>query len=163
MRATQVSSSLLLLIAVALQCTINIGDCFSTQSNRYPAGIHPAVCPNYPYCDNNALAALHSQHSEHLLGVASTHQATYPAAVDPHSCPNYPYCSHEIPAEAIHYKRSYHSDGGFDQHYHNNRRSEYPSAAASANAAYYIQPLSIHNKYPAGVNPASCPNYPYCH
>lgn len=25
-------------------------------AREYPAGLHPAVCPNYPYCDTNTFA-----------------------------------------------------------------------------------------------------------
>lgn len=42
--------------------------------NRYPAGVNPAACPNYPYCDTGA----HRQ---------------YPAGLSAASCPNYPYCA----------------------------------------------------------------------
>ena len=25
-------------------------------AREYPPGVHPAVCPNYPFCDSNAFA-----------------------------------------------------------------------------------------------------------
>lgn len=118
----------------------------SYQSNKYPAGVHPNLCPHYPYCDNTVLAGF-------AQGVASFHQATapgYPAALSPHACPNYPYCSHQIPQEAIHYRRSV---------------SPQYAAASNHHPSLYSLTSAVGTpaKYPSGVNPASCPNYPYCH
>lgn len=119
----------------------------SYQSNKYPAGLHPSLCPHYPYCDNAVLGGF-------ARGVAAIHHGGldvpgYPASLSPHACPNYPYCSHQIPPEAIHYKRSalsaQHSAPAVDPPHFAFRRST---------------PLA---EYPPGVDPATCPNYPYCH
>ncbi|XP_069703398.1 cuticle protein 1-like isoform X2 [Periplaneta americana] len=103
-------------------------------ADKYPAGLNPALCPNYPHCDNVLLA----QHSHSVHYAAPNHYGPYaaaghyvpyaaaahnlPAGVSPQSCPNYPYCSHYVPA-----------------------------------ATYQSR------QYPAGVSPYTCPNYPYCH
>ncbi|XP_060808783.1 cuticle protein 1-like [Amyelois transitella] len=74
-------------------------------SREYPAGVHPAVCPNYPYCDTSALAR-HTPdgqpipewvYNPSILPVAPVdpnHAAAprYPADFNPALCPNYPYC-----------------------------------------------------------------------
>lgn len=43
------------------------------SQDRYPAGLHPAVCPNYPYCAADALA-------RHTPGGQPIPQWQYPAA-----------------------------------------------------------------------------------
>jgi len=35
------------------------------QADRYPAGVNPASCPNYPFCDNAALNALQLQYQQY--------------------------------------------------------------------------------------------------
>ena len=78
-------------------------------AREYPAGVHPAVCPNYPYCDAEALAR-HTPDGQLIpewvrnpgllpvapaplahaapVPVAARYPADFPAAL----CPNYPYC-----------------------------------------------------------------------
>ncbi|XP_063536817.1 cuticle protein 1-like [Cydia strobilella] len=85
---------------------------------EYPKGLHPAVCPNYPYCDAEVLAR-HTPDGMPIpewempfayarmvyavpfpvaralapaLAPARAKAPEYPADVDPASCPNYPYC-----------------------------------------------------------------------
>ncbi|XP_053621120.1 cuticle protein 1-like [Plodia interpunctella] len=74
-------------------------------SREYPAGVHPAVCPNYPYCDTATLAR-HTPdgqpipewvYNPSILPVAPVDPnraaaARYPADFNPALCPNYPYC-----------------------------------------------------------------------
>ncbi|CAH0697961.1 unnamed protein product [Spodoptera exigua] len=72
-------------------------------AREYPAGVHPAVCPNYPYCDADALAR-HTpdgmpipQWGYHpgVAPAAPGHVPAaprYPADFPPALCPNYPYC-----------------------------------------------------------------------
>ena len=63
------------------------------QAERYPAGLNPDLCPNYPYC-----SSVH--YSPYVpYAVASSHN--YPAGVNPISCPNYPYCSQYVPHVAV--------------------------------------------------------------
>lgn len=50
-------------------------------ADKYPAGLNPNLCPNYPHCDN-ALLAAHSQ-SAGQVGHAASYQtpaSTYPLA-----------------------------------------------------------------------------------
>ncbi|XP_059475972.1 cuticle protein 1 [Neocloeon triangulifer] len=65
------------------------------QADKYPAGVHPATCPNYPYCDNTVVA----QYQAWGAPIARE----YPAGVHPAACPNYPYCNNAIPAHAVAY------------------------------------------------------------
>ncbi|PSN32952.1 Cuticle protein 1, partial [Blattella germanica] len=58
------------------------------QADKYPAGLSPALCPNYPHCDN-ALIALYSNNAP-AVPYASAYN--YPAGVSPAACPNYPFC-----------------------------------------------------------------------
>ncbi|XP_049882955.1 cuticle protein 1 [Pectinophora gossypiella] len=80
-------------------------------SREYPAGVHPAICPNYPYCDAETLAR-HTPDGQpipewvrnpNLLPVAPVAAPLAPAAALPAAprypadfpaalCPNYPYC-----------------------------------------------------------------------
>ncbi|TKX27885.1 cuticular protein CPCFC [Spodoptera litura] len=72
-------------------------------AREYPAGVHPAVCPNYPYCDADALAR-HTPDGMPIPqwgyhpGVAPAAPGPvpaaprYPADFPPALCPNYPYC-----------------------------------------------------------------------
>ncbi|XP_059062509.1 cuticle protein 1-like [Achroia grisella] len=74
---------------------------------EYPPGIHPAVCPNYPYCDTAMLARFTPDgtpipewiYNPSILPVAPIDPnnppigaARYPADFNPALCPNYPYC-----------------------------------------------------------------------
>ncbi|XP_034255160.1 cuticle protein 1-like [Thrips palmi] len=78
---------------VALSALVAVASA-SLAADRYPAGLNPALCPNYPHCDN-LLLALHGNG----LGVPVAPQPTvwggreYPAGVSPAACPNYPYCN----------------------------------------------------------------------
>lgn len=58
------------------------------QADKYPAGLNPAVCPNYPDCDNS-IVALYNAPAAPLPYAAAE---GYPAGVNPAACPNYPYC-----------------------------------------------------------------------
>lgn len=57
---------------------------------RYPAGVNPSACPNYPYCDTGAHGSYHVPQVAPLPGYNARN---YPAGVNPASCPNYPYCA----------------------------------------------------------------------
>ncbi|CAF4833333.1 cuticle protein 1 [Pieris napi] len=74
-------------------------------AREYPAGVHPAICPNYPYCDVTTLARFTPDgqpipewvYNPSILPVApadpnAAAAREYPAGVNPASCPNYPYC-----------------------------------------------------------------------
>ncbi|XP_026742163.1 cuticle protein 1-like [Trichoplusia ni] len=72
-------------------------------AREYPAGVHPAVCPDYPFCAADALA----RHTPDGMPIPqwgynpaiapAAHGAVpaaprYPAGLPPALCPNYPYC-----------------------------------------------------------------------
>ncbi|KAG8224338.1 hypothetical protein J437_LFUL004294 [Ladona fulva] len=66
-------------------------------ADKYPAGLNPALCPNYPNCDN-ALIALHSANPSAVTPYwAAPIAKEYPAGVHPAACPNYPYCGTAVP------------------------------------------------------------------
>ena len=48
----------------------------------YPAGVSPAVCPNFPNCDNSVRDAL----------LQANPAIAYPAGVSAATCPYYPQC-----------------------------------------------------------------------
>ncbi|XP_063365272.1 cuticle protein 1-like [Cydia amplana] len=90
----------------------------------------------------------------------------YPPGVDPLLCPNYPYCNMELMARyktlpyiseyQIPYARMVYA-------------APYPIAAPIPVAAPVAAPITEEPAtlpsaplYPADVDPASCPNYPYC-
>ncbi|CAL8109494.1 unnamed protein product [Orchesella dallaii] len=56
---------------------------YAYAQERYPAGVSPASCPNYPFC-NTGFQGPPGYHFDRSLG--------YPAGVHPATCPNYPYC-----------------------------------------------------------------------
>ncbi|XP_071455141.1 vitelline membrane-like protein [Hetaerina americana] len=93
-------------------CTLAVLCNGAPQAARYPAGVDPHACPNYPDCDNVALAASvaqqaqvpqaapysapyaaqsYSSYAPPSSGVPRAADA-YPAGVDSRVCPNYPYC-----------------------------------------------------------------------
>merc|ERR1719370_1851274 len=51
------------------------------QATEWPAGVSPASCPNFPYCNLSAAAP---------IGYVNT--AGFPAGVSAAACPGYPYC-----------------------------------------------------------------------
>lgn len=72
-------------------------------AREYPAGLHPAICPNYPFCDADALAKYTPQgmpipewvRNPAILPIAraaSNPVPKYPADFPAALCPNYPYC-----------------------------------------------------------------------
>ncbi|KAG8236258.1 hypothetical protein J437_LFUL011011 [Ladona fulva] len=139
---------------------------------KYPAGVDPHTCPNYPNCDNVALAA-HATGAPHAPYAAPAYSAyghaagvpgaaaAYPAGVDPHACPNYPYCGPtpaHVPGAAPH--NSWAAPAA-----HNPWVAPAVNNAWAAHNGWAAAPATGHdgNHYPAGVSPHSCPNYPYCH
>lgn len=142
------------LLAVGLLGLLEPVAAQSYQSNMYPAGLHPSLCPHYPYCDNAVLGGF-ARDAAALQHGASHQQLApgYPASLSPHACPNYPYCTHHIPAEAIHYKR----------HAGLPATAAAAAAAASEHNALRRSATLLARQYPSGVDPATCPHYPYCH
>lgn len=103
---------------------------------QYPAGVDPAKCPNFPICDN---AALHSKETNHW----NQPQQWQPA----------PQQWNQQPAP---------------QQW--NQPQQWQPAPQQWNQQpapqqwNHIEPASTKggDKFPSGVNPQSCPNYPYC-
>ncbi|VVC89441.1 unnamed protein product [Leptidea sinapis] len=68
-------------------------------AREYPAGVHAAICPNYPFCDTDiqerftpgGMPIPEWVRNPSILPVAPT-ERQYPAGVNPAECPNYPYC-----------------------------------------------------------------------
>lgn len=61
--------------------------CWLFTLHRYPAGVNPAACPNYPYCDTGA-----SSHVPQVAPLPGYTSRQYPAGLNPSNCPNYPLC-----------------------------------------------------------------------
>ncbi|VVC37236.1 Cuticle protein CPCFC [Cinara cedri] len=127
---------------------------------RYPSGLNPALCPNYPHCDNALLAAYvqtdagteysddrdqhryngndgQYQHHPYQAGSASSYNNRQPLANLPYTEPGYPagLSSSSCP--------------------------NYPYCSHHVPAeAHKYGPLK---RYPAGITPQNCPNYPYCY
>ncbi|XP_046404064.1 uncharacterized protein LOC124169483 [Ischnura elegans] len=171
------------LIVLALCVAAVVGG--GIPAAKYPAGVNPHACPNYPYCDNVALAAHSAGHHVALApyaapayaayghhgAVAHGAAAKYPAGVDPHTCPNYPYCDNVALAA--------HGAHGWAGAAHHGLVAAHGWAGAAHGlaghgwAGAYAAPVWAHGAvaahhgagahYPAGVDPHTCPNYPYCH
>ncbi|CAG0919112.1 unnamed protein product [Notodromas monacha] len=133
---------------------------------KYPAGVNPAACPNYPYCDpfvdptsglavapykslayGRSLAPLAYNAYPYAYAAApllADGGAKYPASVNPAECLNYPYCH----------------DGYNGNHAVGTFKSGYAGVAPVVHAAA-VYGHGYAAKYPAGLNPAACPNYPF--
>ncbi|XP_077292466.1 uncharacterized protein LOC143915630 [Arctopsyche grandis] len=108
--------------------------CFAASSyaREYPAGLFPALCPDYPNCDNALLARYYADGQpkpEYLTAVPHSAPLTafrteYPAGVPAAACPNYPFCNVGVGSEPL--------------------------------------PGFATRQYPAGVPAAACPGYPFC-
>ncbi|KAG8236255.1 hypothetical protein J437_LFUL011008 [Ladona fulva] len=132
------------------------------QAARYPAGVDPHTCPNYPNCDNVALAA-HATGAAHAPYAAPTYSAyghssgvpgaaaTLPAGVDARACPNYPYCG-PTPVAVPRPHNTWSAPAAYNQW----------SAPAAPQQWSAPAPAQGGAHYPAGVDPHACPNYPYC-
>lgn len=60
--------------------------------DKYPAGVNPQSCPNYPYCDVNANVLGHGGHQQRAAPLQGFTERLYPAGVSAAQCPNYPEC-----------------------------------------------------------------------
>ncbi|KAK9730289.1 Cuticle protein CPCFC [Popillia japonica] len=102
-----------------------------------------------------ALGAWHGP----LAGGVPAHQ--FPAGVSPQACPNYPNCNNPAVAAAPNAPGAYpgaYNQGGYNGGAYNpgayNQGAYNPGAYNPGHAAAPV---------PAGVDPHSCPNYPFCH
>lgn len=160
------------------------------QAHQLPAGVSHAQCPNYPLCDNAALhkqapewnqwnaQPAHDQWNaqpqwnapapqqqwsapaHQQWAPAPVHQkaAQYPAGVDPSKCPNFPICDNA----ALHNQAP--AAGHWQQPSQQQWNAQPQWNAPALNGPYnnHIGSTAGGDKYPAGVDPHSCPNYPYC-
>jgi Cuticle protein CPCFC len=116
--------------------------CASAQSAaKYPAGVDPSKCPNFPICDN---AALHNQ-----APVPQYNQWQQPA---PQQW-NAPAPQWQQPAP-----QQWNAPA---PQWQEPAPQQWNAPAPQWNAAPAPAP-SGGDKFPAGVSPQSCPNYPYC-
>ncbi|KAG4071728.1 hypothetical protein HA402_011882 [Bradysia odoriphaga] len=60
----------------------------SSGGDKYPAGVDPQSCPNYPFCDLNDFA----RSAPVVAPLPGWTERLYPAGVSPKECPNFPYC-----------------------------------------------------------------------
>lgn len=60
--------------------------------DKYPAGVDPRSCPNFPYCDKPIVPGTHSAYHHQPAPLPGFTERLYPAGVSPASCPNYPEC-----------------------------------------------------------------------
>lgn len=118
---------------------MTIAACVSAQSAaKYPAGVDPNKCPNFPICDN---AVLHGQAPAHNQWNAQPYQAPAPQ-------PQWNQWNQQ-PAP--------------QQWNHQPAQPQWNAQPYQAAPQWNAAPApSGGDKYPAGVNPQSCPNYPYC-
>lgn len=111
-------------------------------ADRYPAGVSPAACPRYPYCD-----PLVDPTSGHIRAYAGDNTYAYRGA---HALGVAPYA-----AAPLAYA------GGLRAY------APLPYAAglrtyAAAPALVAAPAYAVGKQVPANVNPAACLNYPYC-
>lgn len=60
--------------------------------DKYPAGVNPQSCPNYPYCDTNNPGHAGGHHAARVAPLPGYTERLYPAGVSAAQCPNYPEC-----------------------------------------------------------------------
>ncbi|KAG5682917.1 hypothetical protein PVAND_012235 [Polypedilum vanderplanki] len=60
--------------------------------DKYPAGVDPRTCPNFPYCEKPIVPGTHSAYHHQPAPLPGFTERLYPAGVSPASCPNYPEC-----------------------------------------------------------------------
>lgn len=65
----------------------------SAGGDKYPAGVNPQACPNYPYCDTNTGVPAGVAAAPKAAPLPGYTERQYPAGVNPHECPNFPYCN----------------------------------------------------------------------
>lgn len=61
--------------------------------DKFPAGVNPQACPNYPYCDTNTGLVAGAPVVAKAAPLPGFTERQYPAGVNPHECPNFPYCN----------------------------------------------------------------------
>ncbi|CAG0889583.1 unnamed protein product [Cyprideis torosa] len=179
---SQSPSSMYALVAL---CLVSVA-LASPPAAKYPAGVSPAACPHFPYCDplvDPVTGHVRQYADDKTYGHGYGHYAHGPAygPTYVHAAPAYkavvpaykvaaPYGLAHGPAYG---PTPYAAKGvkeypaGVDPYacpdypYCGPKQvtnQGIPASVAYAKAGYYGGPA----KYPAGVSPALCPNYPYC-
>jgi len=149
-------------VVFAVQAAVVLGG-----AARYPSGLNPALCPNYPHCDN-ALLAAYAQPASSSSG-----------AVDYNDNDGHYYDNSRYNDVAGHYGSGYqHRHPSASAGVYNGLPSAYtepgyPAGLTSSNCPNYPYcshqvPAEAHKyvqarRYPSGVPPQNCPNYPYCY
>ena len=64
----------------------------AAASAQWPAGVSPAACPNYPYCNEAAAPVAAPVAYAAAAALPADPALRYPAGVSAASCPNYPDC-----------------------------------------------------------------------
>ncbi|CAG0882087.1 unnamed protein product [Cyprideis torosa] len=125
----------------------------SPPADKYPAGISPHACPNFPFCDPlvdpvsghvrryaDDKEYKHGYHGHHLHGPKYDH-AYVPGPKYEHAYVPGPHYEHAyVPGpHYVHGPHDYkHPEPAYDHH------------------------GKAVKEYPAGVDPHACPDYPYC-
>lgn len=129
---------------------------------RYPSGLNPSLCPNYPHCDNVLLAAYaqpsaandyYGNDDGQYNGAAAGHYQHHPSG---HVAGLYGQGHHQYQQPAAY------TEPGYPAGLSSSNCPNYPycSHQVPAEALRYSGP---YKRYPAGVTPQNCPNYPYCY
>ncbi|XP_025412368.1 cuticle protein 1 [Sipha flava] len=128
---------------------------------RYPSGLNPALCPNYPHCDNVLLAAYAQPGANDYSGQYNNNNNDdtqhYGSGYQRHPAVGaYSHYRHQQPSVPLPY-----TEPGYPAGLSSSNCPNYPycSHQVPAEALKY----EAHNRYPAGVTPHNCPNYPYCY
>ncbi|XP_030759526.1 uncharacterized protein LOC115884945 [Sitophilus oryzae] len=153
-------------------------------ADLYPAGVSPQACPNFPNCANPAVAANPGQAANQAWGQPAWNNQPKPAwtqqqnqwngnnqqwssgdqwngnqnALDRGEYTGDGDYHGEGLAEAL--APGYENSGGWNN-WNNGGNQQYAQPAPNWNQGYQGGPKPA--QIPAGVDPGSCPNYPFCH
>lgn len=152
-------------------------------ADRYPAGISPQACPNFPNCANPSLAA------QPYTPVAQTKWTNVKSQQQWNSQPQY-QAQPQYQSQPQHQPQPQWNSQSKQQwnsqpQWNNQQQQQQPqwnshhqpqsqwNAPTQYNVNYNAPTRPIYEntnngfpqpaKIPAGVDPSSCPNYPYCH
>lgn len=127
------------------------------QAAKYPAGVNPQDCPNFPICDN---ARLHNPHAQWQQPAQQWNAPAAPQWNQWNAAPAAWEDDGQWKPEPV---NQWADNGQWNAHADNGQWNPAP-AAPQWNAGPAAAPAghAVAEKYPAGVNPQTCPNYPYC-
>lgn len=149
----------------------------STSGAQFPAGLDPALCPNYPHCNNALLAsAIHGSQYDGLYDVGN-HVSHYDNGKYDDGSYNSRYDdgSYNGRYDDGSYNGRY-DDGSYNSRYDDGGHYD-DSGRSYGSAGYRQQPSHLQQYgavsghlgslltepgYPVGLTSADCPNYPYC-